>query len=231
MEVEEAEQVLLDNEAAIEAIAPAMTRRKITFAWVIGYDPAGDPITIRSEYIQAPLGLFPAQEFQTMLTRIAKDTLQGKYGVNVGQLLSRGGQIRASMPSEINEESINDLIGGENIKVIEAFLELIELVPELLKDCIALSLGVRSDKREEFKQCISAPTHEGGLTIDQGVDIIKVFIRQNGGPIKRFLESQIKEIGEEIARAIEDPKAAQKRAATDGGTQSSTTSVPTQEPV
>lgn len=229
MEVEELEEEFAANEAAIEAIAPAMTRRKIKFTWPIGQAQDGTPLTIDVEYIQAPLGLFPAQEFQTMLVRLVRETLQGKYGINIGQLIAGGGQIRAQMPSEITEDSVNGLLGGDNLKMIEAFLQVIELVPEFMQQCIALSLGVRQDHRKEFIERISAPPHEGGLSIDAGVDIVKVFIKQNGGPIRRFLESQTREIGKEIIEAIEDPKTKQKGAASTGGTPSSTSSPDTQE--
>lgn len=227
----EAEQAFTENVAALDALSPLTQTRHIKFKWPVGVDAEGRQVFHDFFYTQAPLGLFPAQEFQTMLTRTIKETLQGKYGITIGQLFSGGGQIKAQMPSEITQESVDELLEGENLRVISAVLELIELVPGILQECIALSLGVRRANREEFKERISAPPHEGGLTIDDGVDIIKVFVKQNGGPIRRFLAEQTREIGDEILKAIADPKdkKREEQETSTGGTQSSTSSQDIQE--
>ncbi len=87
----------------------------------------------------------------------------------------------------------------ENESIIRAVLNAIEIVPGFEQDVIALSLGVHPDERERFKKLISDAPHRGGLTIDEGVDIIKFFIRQNVRSIRRFLERQTREIYDEIA--------------------------------
>lgn len=223
MKVDAVDEALAENDAAIEALAPKASTRKITFRWPIGMNADSEVLYGDFAFIQAPLGFFPTQEFQTLMVKTIRETLQGKYGVSIGELLGGGNQLRAQMPSEITPETVDALVSGNNLKIIEAFLHLIEIVPELLLEIVALSLGVKRDRREEFKERISSPPHDGGLSLDDGVEIIMVFIKQNGGPIRRFLESQVREIGEQIMEAIGEARAKQETD-TPGGMPSNTSS-------
>jgi hypothetical protein len=232
MEVEEVEEALEDNQAAIEALMPSASSRKLRFRWPTGQlDAEQKEIFGDYTFVQSPLAMGPAQEFQTLMVKTLRETLQGEYGISIGELFGGGRQIQASMPTEITPDSVDELIGGENLKVIEAFLRLLEIVPDLMWEIIGMSLGVRRDKREAFKYKISGPAHENGATIDQTVDIVKVFVKQNGGPLRRFLEFQVREIGDEILEAISGQKKKDQSTPTTGGTQSNTTSPPIQEPV
>lgn len=232
---DETDKVMRDNQAAMEAIDASAATRLITFTWVIREDADGKKHWAKFAFTQETMGLSFGMEFQSLLTRIMRDVVKGEYGIDVGQLLARGNQIRAEMPSEINEETINNVLSS-NMQYVQAFMHLLQIVPDLIHQIIALSLGVRKNRREEFIERISGPVHEGGLSIDNGVDIIKVFIRQNGGAIRRFLEDQIGEIGEELMAAIEGRPVREKQRTVDldtsttGGTPSSTTSPTTPEP-
>lgn len=211
----EGPEALTEAEAAIEALEDSAAVRTYTFQW---FDAGGNPHDV--EYTQAPLGMFPAQEFITMLTRIINDVLEGKYEVDVMELLRDREKLQAaSMPADLDQDSVERTI-EEWKPYIQGFLKLVDLVPEFQLDIIALSLGVRRKAREDFKERISEAPHLGGLGIDEGVKILKVFIHQNAKVLKRFLGSQLREIGEELMKALE----VDSLTATDttGGTQSNT---------
>jgi hypothetical protein len=216
----EAQEALKANEEAIEAFESSESPRTITFQ----FPDAGDnmhPVT----FIQAPLGHFPAQEFITMMTRLINDVLEGKYDVDVMQLLRDRERLqRASMPSNLEEDVAERMI-EEWKPYIQGFLKLVHIIPELQQDIIALSLGVRRKQREEFKEAISEAPYRGGIEIDDAVDILKVFIKQNVRVLRRFLAEQIPEIFEEAMKALE----VKKEESTTGGTQSNTSSPPTPE--
>lgn len=219
----ESKETLEANEAAINAIESDTSPRTITFQ----FPDAGEnlhPVT----FIQAPLGMFPAEEFITMMTRIVNDVLEGKYDVDVVQLIRDRDKLRsASMPNDLELDATEAVI--EQWKpYIQGALKLIHIIPGLQQDIIALSLGVRRKDREVFKAHISEAPYRGGLAIDEGVDIIKIFIRQNTRVIRRFLGEQIPELVAEAMSALEEKK---EDTSTTGGTQSSTTSQPTPEPV
>lgn len=220
----EAQEAIRANEVAVEALEDSSERRVITFEWP---DAGGNLHEIH--FTQATLGMFPAQEFITMMTRIINDVLEGKYDVDVMELFRDRERLKnASMPSELNQDAVEETI-NEWKPYIQGFLKLVDVVPGLQQDIIALSLGVRRRDREQFKENISEAPYLGGLEIEDGVDIIKVFIRQNAKVLRRFLGVQIREIGEELMKALEVEKT--QDTSTTGGTQSSTSSQPTQEPV
>jgi len=218
------DRALKDAEAAIEALDNAHARVTRTFHWP---DAGGNRHPV--SFVQETLGFFPAQEFMTMMTRIVKDIIGGKYEVDVMELLRDRERLQAaSMPSELTNDAVEETITQWK-PYIQAFLKLADIVPGLQQDIIALSLGVRRKSRDEFKEMITMSPAHGGLTIDEGVDILKVFIRQNVSVIRRFLGQQVQEIGQEFMKMMEEIRT-EAEASTTGGMQSSTTPPATPEP-
>jgi hypothetical protein len=213
-------EALKEAEAAIESLEDSAAVREYTFEWP---DTGGTMHEVK--FTQAPLGMFPAQEFITMMTRIVNDVLEGKYEVDIMELFRDREKLQAAaMPDNLDQDAVEQTI-EEWKPYIQGFLKLVDIIPEFQQDIIALSLGVRRKNREEFKERISEAPYLGGLEIDDAVEIIKVFIRQNAKVLRRFLGSQIREMGEELMKALE----MEKQEDTTGGTQSSTSTQPTQE--
>jgi len=222
MQVEEAERVLQENEQAIKTLSPGSDVRRINFEWI---DATGEKHKV--SYIQAKMGMFHAQEFITMMTRLIKDVLDGKYDVDVMELLRDRDRLKSvAIPSEVNEDAVDEMV-KEWMPFIQGFLKLTDIVPGLQKDIIALSLGVRDEDRVSFKKMISQAPYLGGLEIDDAVDIIKVFIKQNAKVLRRFLGRQVREVVEELMEALADDQ--KKEQSTDGGTPSSTSPQPIPE--
>lgn len=257
-------------EDAVEAFDPATSQRE----WIFKWPDAGGQFH-EHRFIQAKLGLFPAQELGTMLTRLSRDVMSGKYGVDVAALLRDRKSLSAAKATVEHEhdgikhehvlnidglidDQIFDLaadhrLGDEKMTIeefvegfeaahehvsldvegvynqwrpyIDAFLALVDEVPGLQQDIIALSLGVRRRDRAEFKERIAEAPHNGGLEIDDGVEIIKNFVQQNAESIRRFLGDQLREIGEVVMGAIEGLGQGES---SNGSTPSSTSSAPTQ---
>ncbi len=199
------EEQLEQNDRIIEAIEPSTAAVKRVFMWKAAeHDPGPARQVV---YVQRELGLYPAEMFMSMMIRIMKDVMQGKYGINVGELLSGGGdEIRKRIPSEITASSINDMTDDAFLtKLADGFLALVAEVPDLQLEIMALSLGVERDKitRQWFKDCISGPPEAGGVTIDEGMDILMTFVAQNAKPIRRLLGKQTVEIWKMISETLE----------------------------
>lgn len=192
------EDILEQNEAALEAIRPTTPVYKRCFDWLT---PSGE--RKRIEYVQEQLGYFPSQELLTMLTRVMKDITDGKYGINVGELFSQRKELQSAIPADFDEDKINDAIKNY-LPIIQGFLHLLEVVPGLQEDVIAISLGVSRDRatRGWFKEQIAAPPRLGGLSMEDGVEIMKAAIEQNGGLLKRFLAEQVQELAEAFMEAV-----------------------------
>ena len=177
---------------AIEALDPSEERRIVKFDLMM---PTG--VQEERTFIQEPLGFFLVQQFTTMMTDVVEGFVKGEYGVKLGELFRGDIRQQIAMPAELNEESVNNIV-TENMQIIEAFLQVIRLLPELQQDIFCLSLGVPRNQREWFKNAISEPPSRGGLTTDEGFDLIKAFIRQNAKHIRRFFEEQAQEVVEEF---------------------------------
>lgn len=192
------EDVLEQHEAALEALRPSTPSYRRCFDW-----KAPDGNLRRVEYVQEALGYFPGQELLTLLTRVLKDVAAGEYGVNVGELFARRNELKSAIPSDFDEEKINESI-QTYLPIVQGLLHLVEIVPGLQEDVIAISLGVPRDRatRAWFKEMIAQPPLLGGLTMDEGVEIMRAAIEQNGGLLRRFLAEQLQDLAGALMEAI-----------------------------
>lgn len=224
------EQVEQSREA-IEAIESSIETRTLTFTgWT---QPDGRDAGERT-YVQGPLGMFPVQEFTTQTTAILNSFIQGDMGLRIGELFR--GEVK--MPTQFDGETVDKVV-EDNIELIKAFIKLVEMFPDYQKDIIALSLGVRRSEREWFKECISEPPHRGGLTLEDGFDILIWFIKQNAELIRRVGRGKARELVDTFALEVlnrkpeeetenssteEQPKTTEESFDSPGGTPSSTSS-------
>ncbi len=88
--------------AAIEAFDPSQPLRKITLPW----RDAGGRLQ-ESTFIQGPLGHFQTVEFGNIIKRIVRDVMNGKYGVDVKELLKDRKKLSAAQAAaeHTHEES------------------------------------------------------------------------------------------------------------------------------
>lgn len=187
MEVKELDPIG-DSERAIEALEPSTSTREVKMNLLY---PDGTQREV--VFIQAELGFLPAQRFFTRISREIKSFVDGEYGIQLGELFSGGLQARIKMPANMTEEAVNTVV-SENQQMIEAFLKLIDIVPEFQTDVIALSLGVPRGNVKWFKEAIEEPPHRGGLTIKEGFELVRRFIRQNAVALRRFFEEEGKSL-------------------------------------
>lgn len=214
-------------ERAIEAIESSTPTRTIPMRlW-----HAESETFVEREYVQEELGFLPAQRFFTRVTREIKNFVKGEYGTTLGQLFSQATKARAEMPETVDAQALDKVV-TQNEVVIKAFLDLVELVPEIQTDIIALSLGVPRREVDLFKDAIEEPPSRGGLTQAQGFEILRWFVRQNAVGLRRFFEEEATSLVKEVElyviykgdeKAMAKAKAKTKDISTPGGKPSSTT--------
>lgn len=205
---------------AIEALEPSVTERKVTFNWTL---PNGEPT--RKEYLQAQLGMFPTQEFTTMVTEILDSFVEGEMGMKIGELF-RGD---VAMPVTFDADTVNETI-SENLQIIKALVKLVRILPDFQLDIICLSLGIPRRERAWAKEQLQEPPSRGGLTVTEGFDLLIVFIRQNASLVKETVTGKARELVDVFRLEIlgQDPtteeETAQEEQETDtaGGMPSST---------
>jgi hypothetical protein len=187
-----------ESRAAIEAIAPSHPAnampRALQFNWI---KPNGEPVV--KTYIQAELGLFAVEEFSTRLTEILDSFVKGEFGIKVGELF-RG---EVEMPVNLDAEATQEFV-DENEQLINAFIKLVKIVPGLRQDITVLSLGVPRLEMAWAKEQLSEPPYRGGLSVEDGFDILIYFLRQNVPLLRRTLLGKARELVEEFRLLVLD---------------------------
>jgi hypothetical protein len=168
---------------ALESSTPPVERK---FAWTL---PNGESREV--SFIQDVLGMFPTQEFITRITEVLDLFVQGDMGMKLGELFR--GEI--AMPDTFDPESVNDVV-DENLEIIKAFIKLVQLMPDLQLDIMCMSLGIPRQQRSWAKDQLQEPPSRGGLTVEEGFDILICFVRQNGSLLRETLVGKAKELAD-----------------------------------
>jgi hypothetical protein len=198
------------NEKAVEALGGSVNGRLLKFELMD--EPATDSRATKTyEYYQDTLGMLPVQDLFNKFKRQVQAFIDKNTGIKLGELFRGDTDLQAMTDSLKNAsedekgEALDDTV-EENRAIIEAIFKLMDIVPEFQLDIYALTLGVPRRRIEWFKDAISEPPHRGGLTIDQGFDILRVFIRQNTSAIKRFFTEEANSLVQEMSLILDEIK-------------------------
>src|SRR6185436_10720759 len=77
--------------AAIEAFDPSKQTRRLTFRWPDAGGNLHDHV-----FVQGPLGHFATIELGNIVRRVIKDVMDGKYGVDVKELINNRSNLSAA---------------------------------------------------------------------------------------------------------------------------------------
>ena len=215
-----AEQVAASREA-IEALEPKRQiealDRVIEFEnWLLPDNTA----RVKKTYTQAPLGMMDVNEFTTLVGELIEQFTQGEEAGKLGELF-RG---EVERPVELNPETVNEFV-DDNMPIVNAFLKAIRMWPDFQFEIYVMSLGVPRKERPWAKACLMEPPQYGGLTADEGIDLLTHFIRQNARMIREKLLGKIDELVEVFRLEVlrEEPKKDEDQASSDSGQTETTT--------
>lgn len=233
--------VVQESRAAIEAISPSHPAdalpREVEFDWIT---PQGQ--AVQKRYIQGQLGLFAVEEFTTRITGIVDSFMKGEFGMKISELFSG----KVEMPVTLNPQETQGFL-DENEQLINAFLHLIKIVPDLRLDITVWALGVPRLEQPWAKDCMREAPYRGGLSVEEGMDILILFVKQNVPLLRTTLLGKAQELVEvfrslvvdeeektqtsssstdpsSVTTAVEEPTTTEP--ATPGGTPSSISSPP-----
>ena len=213
--MEDITEDLAKSEGAVEALMPSTSARTLRFNLV-----NDQGVMQPYEFVQATLGFVPMQKFFNQVRREIQNFVKGEYGIKLGELFR--GEVSMPAASELVSADVDSVI-EENQAIIDVVFKLVEIAPDFQLDVIALSLGVHPRRVEWFKEAISEPPHRGGLTITEGFDILKTFIRQNASEIRHFFVDEATSLVKEFRLAVGLEEEGESDSSP-GGTPSSTTS-------
>lgn len=139
-------------------------------------------------YVQKPLSYFGKLEFFQLVSTTIKLAMMGDDGISLNDIL--GG--RAETITDVRDLKQDDFLN------LDAFLNIAVTLgayaPDFLKDCYAVWLAVPRDQRAWFREAISATEEDGGLTDEEGLEVIEIFVLQNGKAIRSFFEEQLRKM-------------------------------------
>lgn len=183
---------------AIEDIQPSIASRVVEFDWVNPNNGQRE----KFQFTQEPLGFYPVQEFNALLADTAKSFTDGTNGLALGDLFSPKIREQVEIPQSFTEDSVNEVVDEIGVELIQGFFYLIKILPEFQLDVMCMSLGIPPGQRTWVKQQLKQPVSQGGLTIDEGFDILSVFVAQNVREIRRFLFDKATDLFSQTRREV-----------------------------
>lgn len=132
-------------------------------------------------YVQRPLSYFGKMEFFALLGSALDQAMNSDGGINLNALLSQ-----------------TDLSDMDSMMAAVAKVAI--YVPDLMQNSYCIWLGVPQGERAWAKQVMAAPvtldennepTPSSGLSDEEGIEIIEVFLDQNAEALKSFFASSM----------------------------------------
>lgn len=145
------------------------------------------PQTFKRIYVQKPLSYHAFGEFTGLLGRKLAEAMRGPDGLSLDRLTPG----EASIPLEFRGGQIS-LAGGDEDNVVDPIIQgiakLASYVPDLMGEAQCIWLRVPRTERPLLIDIWSRPVDEGGMSMDQGEEMLNIFIEQNYEELNGFLK-------------------------------------------
>lgn len=82
---------------------------------------------------------------------------------------------------------------------IQAIARLVEIAPDFLKDLYCIALGVPKGERQYIKALMEAPSEDGGLSDEDGIDILDTFVEQNWEAMQDFFFQKVTPLFQKVS--------------------------------
>ena len=93
---------------------------------------------------------------------------------------------------------------------VQALGKLLSHAPKFLTDSYCIWLGVPDYQRDLVSAMLAAPVDEGGLSDEQGMEIIEVFIDQNYEALDTFFRERIQGLQARVQARIDAAQSSQQ---------------------
>ena len=154
------------------------------------------------QYTQKPLAYHTFLQFGGELTNILDDIMKGPDGVGVDSLISMLTDDDSPIIYRDGKLSVDNSkkIDGFDM-ILRSMLKLFSHFPQFVLNAQCIWLGIPRREREFMKEFWSRSKDEGGLSIQDGEEMLSLFIEQNYEDIEYFLKKYWRGIGKAIQRA------------------------------
>lgn len=156
-----------------EDVLDILTPKAEPKTWVIGKDD------YERTYVQKPLSFIAKMQWFSLVGDVLDRALSGPDGMSLGNLFSApGGQIA---PQDFREADT----------FVQAVGKLLSVAPDFLVNSYCIWLNVPDYERPTVAEIMMLPPDEGGLSDEQGMEIIEVFIDQNYEALDSFFRESL----------------------------------------
>lgn len=149
----------------------------------------GPPDTERT-FVQKPLSFIGKMQWFSLVGNVLDKALSGPQGMSLASLFSapnRAGQLRAQ-----------DFRDADTF--VQAISKLVAAAPEFLVDSYMIWLNVPDYDRGTVRELMNLPADEGGLSDDQGMQIIETFLDQNYDALASFFGERLQALQNRVAK-------------------------------
>jgi hypothetical protein len=163
------------EEQPVEDVIDILKPKAQPKEWTFG--PPDNPDNQRT-YIQRPLSYFGKMQFFALVGEVIDKALAGDNGLRLGSFfegprIGAGGMI-----------SMSDFSDAETF--LQAVAKLLVYAPDFLERCYCIWLSVPDFERPWAREMMSRTADEGGLSDDDGIEIVEIFLDQNWESIDGF---------------------------------------------
>lgn len=137
-------------------------------------------------YSQKPLSYLAFGEFTGLLGRKLAEAMRGPDGLSLDRL-SPG---EASIPLEFDNGQVRLAGDGNNLvdPIVQGIAKLASYVPDLMAELQCIWLRIPRGQRAQVMDIWSRSPDDGGMSMDQGEEMLNIFIEQNYDEINSFLK-------------------------------------------
>lgn len=141
------------------------------------------------EFTQQPLGFVAKIQFFSEIGDVIDKALTGENAMTIGHLFEA---------PELRQDTLRAEDFRDADTFIQAIAKLVKYSPSFLLDSYCIWLAVPEVDREVVKHYMALPPQEGGLSDEEGMDIIETFIDQNWDAIDSFFREKVARVQKRI---------------------------------
>jgi hypothetical protein len=160
------------------------------------------PQHFRGEYIQQPLSYLSFLEFTCLLARKIEEAMRGEDGIKVKDLIET---TEGAMPFMVDGSTIESVVRRSDFDGIDTFVQglmkLVSYVPDVIEECQFIWLGVPRKDRVFLRGIWSRSPDQGGLSPQEGEEMLSLFIDQNYEELETFFVERLPRIGRVVTSA------------------------------
>lgn len=164
------------EEDVLDTLVPKAEQKEWTLR-----DERGDEVIERT-YVQKPLSYFQKMEFFALVGEVIDKAVSGEDGMRMSQVFG-------------SDNSLMGIANASQLQDIDTFIQaagkLMVHAPDLLKKSYCIWWSVPQYERPWAMEVMEMPEDEGGLSDDEGIEAIEIFIDQNWSALDGFFREKL----------------------------------------